>query len=92
MNGWACQYCGRANPSDRLTCNGCQAPHRRAETRNLAMTYMGRPLSTLTDAEMDEAADAWMNMKHYQIPYDAILQPLPEAFMDALRRRLEASQ
>jgi hypothetical protein len=82
---WHCQYCGRENYADRLTCGGCQAPHRRTETRCLETMYKGRPLSTLTDAEMDEAAAVWMD----QFPYEVMLQPLPEDFMDALRRRWE---
>ena len=87
MNGWACQYCGRANPSDRLTCNGCQAPYRHGVARYSEMTYKGRPLSTLTDAEMDEAADAVMNQP---LPYYFVSpagERLPQAFVEALCRR-----
>ena len=90
MNRWTCTYCGRENPGDRLTCGGCQAPYRRAEAPRYEALYKGRPLSTLTDAEMDEAADAFMNMSPLPPVAISLDETLPYSFVDALRRKMEA--
>ena len=90
MNRWTCTYCGRENPGDRLTCGGCQAPYRRAEAPRYEALYKGRPLSTLTDAEMDEAADTFLDGKRYGYLWPAVDVDLPEALVDALRRKMEA--
>jgi hypothetical protein len=88
MTAWTCAYCGSTNAAGALHCSGCQAP-RRTETRRAETLYKGRPLSTLSDAEMDEAVEAFMGDTRHHYSWEMAHVDLPDAFVDALRRKMD---
>lgn len=51
---WHCDYCGRENTGDRLTCAGCGASRPQKKPVRLETLWKGKPISTLSEEEHAE--------------------------------------